>query len=291
LRRMRLVVVGIVLVTCLLGSGSCGEVDCGYPEASNITQVISTIIAAGDNVATPTITLTSQPRIVCLAYSRQRDRYRAFSAIVEYTCTGNAGCPSGMVVEQFEAECVGNTWDTEVLGLAVTPRTSPATGDFSTGLREDCSFCASQVVADGVEGAPNPAGDGSHCIECNDLCSGEESAARRCFDLGSDSCCQVYLPNGTCGEACPEDGVYSVSSDFNCLRDCPDNLGTVGNGRVDYSQVATGEGYSPGTIATVACNDTYETDGYGAICSNAGTWNSTLPNCIGKSCFTYSQSL
>jgi hypothetical protein len=290
LRRMRLVVVGIVLVTCLLGSGSC-EVDCDYPTASIITDVISTIIKAGESPATPTINL-NRHRIVCLAYSRQRDRYRAFSAIVEYTCTGNAGCPSGMVVEQFEAECVGNTWDTEVLGLAVTPRTSPATGDFSTGLREDCSFCASQEVARASQGASDPAGDGSHCIECNDLCSGEESAARRCFDLGSDSCCQVYLPNGTCGNTCPDDGVYSVSDDFDCLRDCPDNLGTVGNGRVEYSQVATGgEGFSPGTIATVACNDTYETDGYGAICSNAGTWNSTLPNCIGKSCFTYSQSL
>jgi hypothetical protein len=75
------------------------------------------------------------------------------------------------------------------------------------------------------------------------------------------------------------------------LRDCPDSLGTVGNGRVEYSQNATGESYSPGTTATVACNDRYETDGYGAICSNAGTWNSTLPNCTGKSCFTYTQSL
>ena len=69
-----------------------------------------------------------------------------------------------MVVEQFEAECVGNTWSTQVLGVAISPRTSPATGDFSTGLREDCSFCASQAVANGVDGAPDPAGDGSHCI-------------------------------------------------------------------------------------------------------------------------------
>jgi hypothetical protein len=68
------------------------------------------------------------------------------------------------------------------------------------------------------------------------------------------------------------------------LRDCPDSLGTVGNGRVEYSQNATGESYSPGTTATVACNDRYETDGYGAICSNAGTWNSTLPNCTVIEC-------
>ena len=160
---MRLVVVGIVLVTCLLGSGSCGEVDCGYPEASNITQVISTIIVAGESVATPTIALNNH-RIVCLAHSRQRDRYRAFSVIAEYTCTGNAGCPGEMVVEQFEAECVGKTWSTQVLGVTITPRTSPATGSFSTGLREDCSFCASQEVAREVEGSPLPAGDGSHCI-------------------------------------------------------------------------------------------------------------------------------
>ncbi|CAI8036464.1 Sushi, von Willebrand factor type A, EGF and pentraxin domain-containing protein 1 [Geodia barretti] len=188
-----------------------------------------------------------------------------------------------MVVEQFEAECAGNTWGTRVLGLTGTPRTSPATGGFSTDLREDCSFCASQEVAS-AEGAPDPASDGSHCIECNALCSGEEAGARRCFGFGSDSCCQVYLSNGTCGEACPKDGVYSISDDFNCLRDCPDSLGTVENGRVEYSQDATGEGFSLGTTATVACNDRYETDGYGAICSNAGTWNSTLPNCTVIEC-------
>jgi hypothetical protein len=159
---MRLIV---LLVTCLLGSGSC-EVDCDYPTASIIIDVISTIFNAGESGATPTITLNKPPHIVCLAYSRQRDRYRAFSAIVEYTCTVNAGCPSGMIVEQFEAECVGNTWSTQVLGVTAPPppRTSPATGDFSTGLREDCSFCASQEVARASNGSPDPAGDGSHCI-------------------------------------------------------------------------------------------------------------------------------
>ncbi|CAI8041016.1 Sushi, von Willebrand factor type A, EGF and pentraxin domain-containing protein 1, partial [Geodia barretti] len=276
---MRLIV---LLVTCLLGSGSC-VVDCDYPTENIIRDVISQVFVTGEGAVTPTITL-DRHRIVCLAYSRQRDRYRAFSVIVEYTCEVNAGCPEGMVVEQFEAECNGNTWGTRVLGVAVIPRTSPATGDFSNDLREDCSFCASQQTASAAGGAPDPASDGSHCIECNALCSGEEAGARRCFGFGSDSCCQVYLPNGTCGKACPEDGVYSISSDFNCLRDCPDSLGTVGNGRVEYSQNATGEGYLPGTTATVACNDTYETDGYGAICSNAGTWNSTLPNCIVIEC-------
>ena len=137
-------------------------VDCDYPTENIIRDVISQVLAAGENPVTPNIDLNIH-RIVCLAHSQQRDRYRAFSVIVEYTCEANAGCPEGMVVEQFEAECAGNTWGTRVLGLTGTPRTSPATGGFSTDLREDCSFCASQVVAS-AEGAPDPAGNGSHCI-------------------------------------------------------------------------------------------------------------------------------
>ena len=137
-------------------------VDCDYPTENIIRDVISQVFVTGENPVTPNIDLNIH-RIVCLAHSQQRDRYRAFSVIVEYTCEVNAGCPDGMVVEQFEAECAGNTWGTQVLGLVIPPRTSPATGDFSTGLREDCSFCASQQAARSA-GAPDPAGDGSHCI-------------------------------------------------------------------------------------------------------------------------------
>ena len=156
---MRLIV---LLVTCLLGSGSC-VVDCDYPTENIIRDVISQVFVTGEGAVTPTITL-DRHRIVCLAYSRQRDRYRGFSVIVEYTCEVNVRCPEGMVVEQFEAECDGNTWGTNVLGVTGTPRTSPATGDFSTGFREDCSFCASQQTASAAGGAPDPASDGSHCI-------------------------------------------------------------------------------------------------------------------------------
>ena len=63
------------------------------------------------------------------------------------------------------------------------------------------------------------------------------------------------------------------------MRNCPDSLGTVSNGEVKYSEVLSGDGYKPGTEATVECSDGYESEGYGAMCIPDGTWNSTLSNC------------
>ena len=164
---MRLVFVTVTLATCLLGSGLC-QLDCAYPTEADVREVIANGIGTGEAASNLDITLTrsEEPfRIVCLGHSRQKDRYRAFSVLVEYTCEGNPACPSGTVVEQFDAECTAdNTWGVRVLGAASElSRTESPTATFSTELREDCFVCASLTLTTDI-GLPDPDDDDTHCV-------------------------------------------------------------------------------------------------------------------------------
>ena len=164
---MRLVFVTITLATCLLGSGLC-QLDCAFPTEDDVREVIANGIVTGEAGLNHVITLTrsEEPfRIVCLGHSREKDRYRAFSVLVEFTCEGNPACPSGTVVEQFDAECTAdNTWGARVLGASLElSRTTSPTATFSTELREDCFVCASSTLTTDI-GLPDPDDDETHCV-------------------------------------------------------------------------------------------------------------------------------
>ena len=102
-------------------------------------------IPTGADPPTPTVdVLDFHP--VCLAYSQERDRYRYVSVVVEYTCTGNAKCPSGTAVEQFDSQCNSGTWSHSVHGDVDNIRTVNPTANFSTTPREDCALCFSPAT-------------------------------------------------------------------------------------------------------------------------------------------------
>ena len=145
---MRLLMVAAALVSLLVASVSCQDpLDCAFPTNSDIESIIDGSIQNSDSPAEPTITLMGDFRVVCQAFSRQKDRYRAISVLVQYTCDGSSNCPSGTVTEQFEAVCINNNWSNQVSGSSVFTRTMSPSATFSTQQREDCSFCASPEKA------------------------------------------------------------------------------------------------------------------------------------------------
>ena len=137
------------LIVVLTAGGVSGQMDCPEITATALENVIMSSILTGDNPATPTVdVLDFHP--VCLAYSQERDRYRYVSVVIEYTCTGNADCPSGTVVEQFDSQCNSGTWSHIVQGDADNIRTVSPIATLSTTTREDCAFCFSPNTASGL---------------------------------------------------------------------------------------------------------------------------------------------
>ena len=152
----------VTLVALLVASVSCQELDCAFPTNSDIDRIVSNAIQSADTPAEPTITLIGDFHTVCLAFSEQKDRYRAISVLVQYTCEDNSNCPSGTVAEQFEAQCNDNNeWTNNVLGSTVFTRTMFPSATTSTQRREDCSFCASPEKANDVGTTTDAV---THCV-------------------------------------------------------------------------------------------------------------------------------
>ena len=76
------------LVACLLLSLVSCQLDCDLPTNNEIENVIEEVLRSGDNAQQPQITLLNVHH-VCRAGSRERDRYRFVSFLVEYMCEGN----------------------------------------------------------------------------------------------------------------------------------------------------------------------------------------------------------
>ena len=165
LAKMHLVLVTVTLATCLLGSGLC-QLDCAFPTEADVREIISATLQSGEATPATDIILTRSTdppfHVVCLGHSREKDRYRAFSVLVEYTCDRNL-CPGG--TEQFDAQCTpDNTWGVRVQGAASEfSRTASPTATFSTVLREDCFVCASRTLTMDI-GLPDPDDDDTHCV-------------------------------------------------------------------------------------------------------------------------------
>ena len=141
-------VVTAVLVAGFLGLTSCQmTMDCALPTGSEIEAVLRELIEVGESPSPATIDVISiTPR--CLAVSQQRDRYRAISVIVNYTCTGNILCPAGGGEEQIESECNNGVWSHAIFGsTGFTRDTTPEDVPASVPTRRDCAFCASPDLA------------------------------------------------------------------------------------------------------------------------------------------------
>ena len=152
----------VALVALLVASVSCQELlDCAFPTNSDIQSIMVAAIRSAESPADPTITLVGGFHTVCLAFSRQKDRYRAISVLVQYTCEDNSNCPSGTATEQFEADCINNNWSNLVFGSTVFTRTMSPSATFSTLQREDCSFCASPAKANDAGATTD---DETHCV-------------------------------------------------------------------------------------------------------------------------------
>ena len=233
---MRFFVVAAVLVGLLVDSVWCQQLEnCPFPEAANITAIIGQSIAIGESTSTPTITLAGDFTLVCMAFSEQKDRLRAFSALVQYSCSGNSNCPGGTAIEQFEAECtmVDQVWTNRVRNTAGLSRTESPMATAFTTPREDCSFCASPAVNVAV-GLPRPPDEVTHCVckslihratttycniaACDASCAlVETTSAMRCFTADATGCCHVYV-DGECADVCPDDGLYYLNSGFDCRK-------------------------------------------------------------------------
>ena len=152
----------VALVALLVTSVLCQELDCAFPTNSDVESIMGDAIRSADSPVEPTITLIGDFHTVCLAFSEQKDRYRAISVLVQYTCEDNSNCPSGTVTEQFEAECNSNNqWTNRVLGSTTNTRTPSPSATTSTQRREDCSFCANPLKANDVGETTDAV---THCV-------------------------------------------------------------------------------------------------------------------------------
>ena len=144
---MEVILYQLLLFTLFATSGNCQ--DCSYPTNDDVEGVIRKIITSSqESPANPSVNI-NQFHVICLAFGYQKDLYRAVSVVVEYTCSGNSNCPVGSVVEQIESECDDGDWSlvSSVQGSIEDTRSQSPLADFSTEMREDCSFCLSPELA------------------------------------------------------------------------------------------------------------------------------------------------
>ena len=132
----------LAIVFLAVGIVICsGQEECDLPTPSQLEDVISLIIRAGDNAAAPTVDLTEY-NFVCLAFGEERDRLRIVSVVVQYTCTGHVNCQTVSGVEQIEAECNEGDWTNVVEGSTADVRTQSPLATITT-LSDVCASCLS----------------------------------------------------------------------------------------------------------------------------------------------------
>ena len=151
-------------MTVVAGLCSC-QLDCSFPTNDDLELVIATLVA--ESPSPPTINVI-RFHPVCLAFSRQQDRYRFVSVVVEYTCSGNTNCPPGTVVEQIESECNGGVWS-DISMIAIIGNSRPVFNEanFTTTTREDCSVCSFQEMNVEDNDIPIIPDSVTHCLgEC-----------------------------------------------------------------------------------------------------------------------------
>ncbi|CAI7992907.1 Sushi, von Willebrand factor type A, EGF and pentraxin domain-containing protein 1 [Geodia barretti] len=292
-----MVVVNVLLCHVLLFSLLASNVtcqDCIYPTQQDIEDVIEQIVAYPDESSDVVSVDVTNFHVVCLAFGYDKDLYRAVSVIVEYTCSGGSNCPMGtQVVEQIESECEAGNWSTVHSVRDSTAYTrSETNADFSTAVRENCSLCLSNTLAERVSLTTDPV---THCVACDWTCNRGHG---RCFGLtpsvckeggsSSSSCCNFYHEL-TCVANCPS--AYVENEENDCV--CP--VGTTGNNCEHSIDCGCLENPKNGTVeltgttynseAVYSCNTGYSMTGNRMrACSESGVWSGTLPMCTAADC-------
>ena len=118
--------------------------DCELSDLFNggtLETQMSTAITSGDTPSPPVVTVLRN-RTVCLSVGPTRDKFSSISLVIEYTCTGNAFCPSGQAVEQFDFGCNNQgEWSFIQFSDVDSGRTTNPVANFDTPLRTDCGAC------------------------------------------------------------------------------------------------------------------------------------------------------
>ena len=137
----------LLVVAVVVGTGYCQN--CSPPTASDLETVLIAIFQSGDASTDPVIAIADF-EVVCGAYAQQEGHLRGVSVVVEYTCSGHSGCPSGTVTEQIESACSSESWSNRVGGTTDSSltRTRSPTATLSTTARDDCRSCFSELLAD-----------------------------------------------------------------------------------------------------------------------------------------------
>lgn len=153
---------GLLLCGASIVCGGVAErTDCPVISHSEVESLIGETFIVGDNPATPTINLESF-HIVCLAPGITRGEYRYVSLLASYTCGGNANCPSGTAVSQFDFSCYRGVWEDTIFFNSDHIRNDDPLSDFSTAAQESCSICASQEALVGFGELTTD--NATHCV-------------------------------------------------------------------------------------------------------------------------------
>ena len=141
LRRLTLAVCAL----SLLAAAAAQLNDCELSDLFNgvtLETQMSTAITEGDSPSPPTI-IVLRNHTVCLSVGPTRDKFSSISLVIEYTCMGNAFCPSGgQAVEQFDFGCnIQGEWSFIQFSDVDNGRTTNPVANFATTLRTDCGAC------------------------------------------------------------------------------------------------------------------------------------------------------
>ena len=125
---------------------SFSQGDCASPTHSGLESVIASIIQGEDTSGTAAVIELMDFQVVCRAFSARQGFLRAVSVVVQYSCSGNANCPSGTVTEQIETECEDGRWDNSVNGIRDHIRSMTTEASLTTATRDDCIVCISPEI-------------------------------------------------------------------------------------------------------------------------------------------------
>lgn len=135
--------------------------DCPEITRADLEKILAEIIRLDAEETTINVT-DFHP--VCLAYSRERERYRYVSVVVEYTCRGSEDCPTiSPAVEQIESQCIDGVWNRTAISSAQHTRTVSPAANFLTPTRSNCSFCLSPELITALA-LTYTADNTTHCV-------------------------------------------------------------------------------------------------------------------------------
>ena len=133
-----------VCALALLTTATAQLNDCELSDLFNggtLETQMSTAITEGDTPSPPVLTVFRN-RTVCLSVGPTIGNFSSISLVIEYTCTGNAFCPSGQAVEQFDFGCnIQGQWSFIQFSDVDNGRTTNPVANFDTTLRTDCGAC------------------------------------------------------------------------------------------------------------------------------------------------------